>query len=295
MSDLADFSPAVVGQPDLDSTVTRSPSQTPDIPIVSSAIRARANELWASHAKLGLPAGPSEGGEHSSAPLSPDGFKVRGRDYLNDRVKVNAEEPLFDLMHVDMWRSPSKVGNIAGRSDSWLRCARAAGDTRMYFVVLYVTPATPYIHLSFFFAVQPERLAAAPHAEKLWRRFCAPGPAGDAFRNERWKVIPRIAEGPWAVQAAVGSKPALLGTKLEHTWILCSEPDVIAASSSSSTAAAAAAAAFPTPIGSPSSARPRGSSFMATSGPGPYLEADCDVSSSSMAYVLVSLIQSSCQ
>ena len=294
MSDLANLSPAVVGQTGPDSSVIRSASHTTTVPIVSSAIRARANELWATHAKLGLPAGPSEGGEHSSAPLSPDGFKVRGRDYLNDRVKVNAEAPLFDLMHVDMWRSPSKVGNIASRSDSWLRCARAAGDTRMYFVVLYVTPATPFIHLSFFFAVQPERLAAAPHAEKLWQRFCAPGPAGDAFRNERWKVIPRIAEGPWAVQAAVGSKPALLGTKLEHTWVLCTEPDVIAASSAAA-CTSTAPAAFPTPIGSPSSARPRGSSFMATNGPGPYLEADCDVSSSSMAYVLVSLIQSSCQ
>ena len=42
-----------------------------------------------------------------------------------------------------------------------------------------------------------------------------------------------------------------------------------------------------------SAARPLGSSFGILDGPGPYLAADCDVSSSSMAYVLVSLLQSS--
>ena len=39
-------------------------------------------------------------------------------------------------------------------------------------------------------------------------------------------------------------------------------------------------------------ARPRIGSHATTHGPGPYLEADCDVASSSMAFVLVSLLQS---
>ena len=39
-------------------------------------------------------------------------------------------------------------------------------------------------------------------------------------------------------------------------------------------------------------ARPRVGSHATTHGPGPYLEADCDVASSSMAFVLVSLLQS---
>lgn len=251
----------------------------------SSAIRSRANELWSEHASLSLPAGPSEGGEHSCSPLPPAGFQVRARNYLHDKIKIAAEPSLFDLMHVDMWRSPQKIGNVAARKDSWLRSARAAGDTREYLVILYVTPATPYIHLAFYLAVQPARLAARPHAQRLWTRFCQTGTEGDAFRNERWKVIPRIAEGPWAVQAAVGTKPALLGTKLEHTWILCPNDDKGSGGAAPTTAGEQ--------LGSPSHARPRGSSFGVAHGPGPYIESDCDVSSSSMAYVLVSLIQNS--
>jgi hypothetical protein len=251
----------------------------------SSSIRLRTNELWSEHASLSLPAGPSEGGEHSCSPLPPAGFQVRARNYLHDKIKIAAEPSLFDLMHVDMWRSPQKIGNVAARKDSWLRSARAAGDTREYLVILYVTPATPYIHLAFYLAVQPARLAARPHAQRLWTRFCQSGPEGDAFRNERWKVIPRIAEGPWAVQAAVGTKPALLGTKLEHTWILCPNDDKGSGGGAPTTAGEQ--------LGSPSHARPRGSSFGMAHGPGPYIESDCDVSSSSMAYVLVSLIQNS--
>lgn len=266
---MSEFTPAGAGCVDLDS----------------ADIQARADEHRANNMKLSLPPGQSDGGEHVSSPLSPDGIKVRGRDYLKDKVKVDAESALFDLMHVDMWRSPNKVGNVAARKDSWLRSARAVGDTRMYFIVTYVTPATPFVHLSIYFAVQPGRLAARPHAEKMWNAFCGMGPAGDTFRNERWKVIPRIAEGPWAVQAAVGTKPALLGSKLEHTWVLCPGND----------ATVTAAPLVPAPQGNPSSSRPRGSSFLTTHGPGPYIEADCDVSSSSMAYVLVSLIQGSCQ
>jgi len=234
----------------------------------SSAIRARAGALWAAHAALALPAGPSEGGDHAHAPLAPDGLTVRGPTYLRDKVKVPAAPSLFDLMHVDMYRSADKIGNVAARKDSWLRCARAAGDTRTYLVVLYVTPATPFIHLVFFFAVQPSRVAAAPHFARLWAQFTAPGPAGDAFRNERWKVIPRIAEGPWVVQAAVGSKPALLGTKLAHSWVICAGDDGAAAGGG-------------------------GAAVGSSAGPGPYIEADCDVSSSTMATAIVSVVQSS--
>lgn len=36
----------------------------------------------------------------------------------------------------------------------------------------------------------------------------------DQFKSERMKLIPRIVDGPWAVKSAVGSKPALIGTKL---------------------------------------------------------------------------------
>ena len=53
-----------------------------------------------------------------------------------------------------------------------------------------------------------------------------PAPEGDKeakaeqleMRNERFKMIPRIVEGPYVVRAAVGNKPALLARKIDFKW-----------------------------------------------------------------------------
>jgi Protein ENHANCED DISEASE RESISTANCE 2, C-terminal len=42
-------------------------------------------------------------------------------------------------------------------------------------------------------------------------------PQGD-FRNERFKLIPSIVEGPFLVRRSVGAKPALLGRKLTQRY-----------------------------------------------------------------------------
>jgi hypothetical protein len=237
-----------------------------------------------------FPQGPDKNGDHCWSQLDARTFSVRGPAYLTDRVKQPAPPALFDLMHMEIFRSNEKIGNVAARKDSWLRAARAGGDGRYYLVVLYVTPAAPYIHLTHYFAVQPEAVAAAPHFAKLWEQFTAHGPAANAFRDERWKVIPRVAEGSWIVSNAVGTKPALLATKLTHTWILC---DGTSAAQAAAEEAADAAAVPAADAGcSTAPGRARGGSLSAPSGPGPYLEADCDVASSNMAFVLVSLLQS---
>ncbi|KAG5193127.1 hypothetical protein JKP88DRAFT_136536, partial [Tribonema minus] len=57
----------------------------------------------------------------------------------------------------------------------------------------------------------------------------------DDFRNERFKLIPSIVEGPFLVRGAVGNKPALLGRKLTQRYYRGAhyvETDVDVASSS---------------------------------------------------------------
>ena len=293
---------------------------------ISAESAATAAALAGASFPNALPAGPADAGEHSSCGIDAATFSVRSKGYLTSSAKEPSAGSLFDLMHVEFFRSASKMGNVAARPDSWLRAARAAGDTRYYYVVNYVTTSTPYIHLAIYFAVQPERVRANPRFQSLWARFTAAGAAGDAFRNERWKVVPRIKEGPWAVQYAVGTKPALLGAKLAHTWVLCHPEGAAGAAgtaagagegggsggsgSSSSGAGGGAGAGADLPAGtaapapgaagsggsggdSGASSRARSTSFAASHGPGPYLESDCDVASSSVALVLVALIQSS--
>ena len=168
-----------------------------------------------------LPIGPDTGGSHCWSRLDATTFQVRGPNYITDHVKVAAGPALFSLQHADLLACSEKLANVASRSDSWLRRAREGGDTRYYLVIVYITPVAPFMHVIFYFAVDDAKLAGCKHASKLWTQFTAHGAEADAFRNERWKVIPRVAEGSWVVQRAVGAKPALLAQKLTHTWVLC--------------------------------------------------------------------------
>ena len=49
----------------------------------------------------------------------------------------------------------------------------------------------------------------------VWEQFLD---GTDEFRNQRWKIIPRVAQGPWVVKSAVGTKPALLGLKVDQSY-----------------------------------------------------------------------------
>lgn len=143
---------------------------------------------------------------------------MRGKTYQTDGVKVDAKAGVMCLRHIEFFRHATVLNNLATRKGSFLSMARAAGDDRFYLVIVYQTPGKTKIHLCLYFACEESALttAAPPHLRRVWQRFTATG--ADEYRKNRWKVIPRIAEGAWLVSSTVGSKPALLGTKLEHTW-----------------------------------------------------------------------------
>ena len=59
------------------------------------------------------------------------------------------------------------------------------------------------------------------HQDKAWansiHRFWS---GDDEYRNHTFKLFPRLTKSNWAIQAAVGKKPALIGNKkLELTYI----------------------------------------------------------------------------
>jgi hypothetical protein len=265
------------------------PTITSPVPMLPAVVRAASTPLSGtahgtvkevSRAALdescvsSLPRGPERGGSHCYCSVPAETFQVRGPRYNADKVKVSSAPSAFELMHVELFRSHSRIGNVAARSQGWLRKARAAGDRRFYLVISYVCPSAPFVHTVFYYAADEQRIEASPQLQRLWQRFTARGPGADAFRNERWKVIPRVPEGSWIVQRAVGSKPALLATKLTHTWILCDRVPIAAATSDLSTLHESLVPA------SPISADPLG----------PYLESDCDVASSSVAQAIVGVI-----
>jgi hypothetical protein len=57
--------------------------------------------------------------------------------------------------------------------------------------------------------------AADTAFENSFARFLS---GSDAYRRDRFKIIPNVAEGNWLVRRAVGNTPAILGKKLELSF-----------------------------------------------------------------------------
>ena len=203
---------------------------------------------------------------------------MRGKSYINDRVKVAASETVGDVISFEMFRDDKKRFHCVADKDrrTAVAAARKEGDTREMFVINFIGPNPPYPHGVVTIAMNEEeekKNGKNLQFWKLWRRFV--DAESDEWRNNRFKVrlrvpgsfivtnkfqadrlyltrssllkvIPNIFEGAWVVSSAVGNTPALLGNKLKQSYF---------------------------------------------KGDG-YFELDCDVGSSSVASWLVHLIQS---
>ena len=83
------------------------------------------------------------------------------------------------------------------------------GGLRIFCVNLQVPGAKPY-SIIFYFACA-EEIPADSVLGRFWH-------GTDAYRAPRFKLIPSITEGAWAVQRSVGTKPLIVGNALRTTY-----------------------------------------------------------------------------
>eukprot|EP00536_Pseudo-nitzschia_multiseries_P010664 jgi/Psemu1/307499/fgenesh1_kg.334_\ len=138
-----------------------------------------------------------------SEPADPAIFHVRGRTYLDDRVKVPSGRSPFKCRGVDLWLTDNPERYIA-RHPSVLGGKLHEEDT---FLINFLLPFGNFVA---YFSVPP--LAEFPNKEvaNVWSNFVD----GDQqYRDARLKLLPIVIDGPWIVKAAVGNgkSPALLG------------------------------------------------------------------------------------
>lgn len=126
---------------------------------------------------------------------------------------VSARDPARDSA-----RSPS--GNRSARVSS-PRCQRdlaetiAAGEPFTLVLNVIVPAARNYSALSYFRVNSDVMRRRDDPAVALFLRWLV---APDAFRNERLKLVPRISGGSYVMQQGVGSKPVLLGKRIEVSY-----------------------------------------------------------------------------
>lgn len=143
-------------------------------------------------------------------------FKVRSATYMRSKKKVQSDGPLAKLAACELFSTGSeKKLHLANRaSGTFLEAARARGDESFYYVVGIITPSPPYTCLICYYEM-PAASDMPPGFSKLWNQFLE---GDDGFRNQRWKIIPRVEQGPWVVKSSVGTTPALLGMKVDQKY-----------------------------------------------------------------------------
>mmetsp|Transcript_36637 Transcript_36637/g.53677 ORF Transcript_36637/g.53677 Transcript_36637/m.53677 type:complete len:1262 (+) Transcript_36637:127-3912(+) len=159
-------------------------------------------------------------------------FRVRGKTYKTDKKKVNAGSTLFrliatDIIQVDasifdgICHHPQERVQKAMQREKVLKSKGLPSDMPPFVVCInIVLPGPPYYHFATYYAVEDMSLingADGTPSSKLCNEFFFGD--SDEFRDKTFKLIPQIVEGNFVVRKAVGSTPAIMGTKLKQTYV----------------------------------------------------------------------------
>lgn len=158
-------------------------------------------------------------------------FVVRGPNYLRDGKKVNAGASIGRLVAVDlvnverpilsgMCTHPKERIQMALHEEYKLQKAGSPSDMPPFvFVVNICLPGPPFYHAVFYYAVDDMSTidgSDGTGASLLCKEFLFG--EDDKFRDKTFKLIPQIVEGNFIVRKAVGSTPAIMGTKLSQYY-----------------------------------------------------------------------------
>eukprot|EP00980_Cylindrotheca_fusiformis_P030701 scaffold25278_cov132-Cylindrotheca_fusiformis.AAC.2 len=154
-------------------------------------------------------------------------FNVRGKNYAKDGKKYPSDRAAFSLLTVDMVNSKRPIceGMCAHPTERFQLARKRERDTGItelppfvFAVNLCIPGAINYHQVSYFGISDMEEIerGKTPFG-RVMRKFIFGD--SDQFRNDTFKLIPRIAEGNYVVRAAVGAKPSIIGKKIKQYYI----------------------------------------------------------------------------
>jgi len=149
----------------------------------------------------------------------PHQFKVRGKTYLDDKIKIPSQKFANELLGIDLLLCDSPPKHISITPGSFVQRMQQElkSDCPFLWVFNFVLPWASFV--AYF---RPMHGGISPFIgdeayDRLIERFINGSDESDEeFRRRRLKIIPSCVEGPLLVKSAVGSKPAIVGTKIDQ-------------------------------------------------------------------------------
>lgn len=163
----------------------------------------------------------------SSPPSS--NFHVRGPNYLSDKKKVPSPgDFIFPTRGCDLFLTDNPPENI-GRYDGILNGTLREKPT---FIINYRLPWGVFIS----YHEIPEKFLPFLRRKHGHGSSTVPLPSMEGMspgeqamcnfllsdseeKDEVWKIVPVIVQGPWVVKKVVGGKPAIIGTKMPISYV----------------------------------------------------------------------------
>jgi hypothetical protein len=158
-------------------------------------------------------------------------FRVRGKMYKKDKQKINAGPSAFRLITTDILVADKHIRGICNRPKERVQLALEREKKRkaqgmesdmppFVFVVNILIAGPPHYQMIFYYAIDDISMIDGTDGtpfSKLAKQFFFSG--DDDFRDKTFKLIPQIVKGNFVVRKAVGSTPAIIGTKLKQTYV----------------------------------------------------------------------------
>ncbi|CAD6216789.1 unnamed protein product [Miscanthus lutarioriparius] len=135
-------------------------------------------------------------------------FKVRSKNFPNDKSKIPAASYLMELAAIDWYKDTKRMDNV-GRQKNCVAQVAAEKGMHTFIVNLQIPGSTHYSMVMYF-------VTSSLKKGSLLQRFFD---GDDDFRNSRLKLIPSVPKGSWIVRQSVGSSPCLLGKALDCTYV----------------------------------------------------------------------------
>jgi hypothetical protein len=143
-------------------------------------------------------------------------FRVRGKTYCQDKVKESSGPALFKLLACDLYETPGSIRNIASHPKNRVFQSLQRGDDTWVFVVQIMVPGPPFYSYCAYFEGDKKLI----EEDTPFGRVAHPFFNGndEEFRNNRFKLIPKVVDGNMMVKMAVKDTPTLLGNKLKQYY-----------------------------------------------------------------------------
>lgn len=138
-------------------------------------------------------------------------YKIRSKNYLKTKKKIPSRPLLTRVLAVEAFKGPKPVQHVCSYPFSWYqknkRKLPKGGFTFVHSVQMTSMGTTVFSY---------HHIPDSTKLPKLVQQFID---GDDKFRNNRFKMIPRIVDGPWIVRSSVRSEtPVLVGRKLNLKW-----------------------------------------------------------------------------